>query len=147
MESLRANRAAATAHIRGTQRNIKIFRMWFLNIDVYLASYSRRVLDVWSDHFRHIVCVLSERLLALLLIYNIQRKPPTALFSFLNIPPREREWEGNLHYDSHIVWKIAWSRTRCLKVCGTVFQQIKLRDLCSKPIRNGAADFGTICLG
>ena len=45
----------------------------------------------------------------------------------------------------HIVQKVALSRTKRLKVCGTVFQPIKLRHLCSNPIRNGAADFGTIC--
>ena len=40
----------------------------------------------------------------------------------------------------HIVWKIALSRTRRFKVCGTVFQPIKLRYSYSNPIRNRAAD-------
>ena len=71
--------------------------------DVYLASYSRRVLDVWSDHFRHIVCVLCELLLALL-IYNIQRENHPQwdeLYFHFSIFLLVRESErGNLHYDS-----------------------------------------------
>ena len=65
---------------------LNIWEMW--RCDVYLASYSRHVLDVWSDHFRHIVCI-ARAALGTHLQYT-QRKPPTE--SFISISQYSRSW-------------------------------------------------------
>ena len=56
--ALRTNRPSHSHRSSTQKREILWFWIYWWSgceCDVYLASYSQRVLDVWSDHFRHIV--------------------------------------------------------------------------------------------
>ena len=80
--------------------------MW--RSDVYLASYSRHVLDVWSDHFRHIVCIVRAAFGTHLQYRHRENHPRRALyfhFSIFLLSLVSESERGNLHYD-----KVAISR-------------------------------------
>ena len=111
--ALRTNRAASA-----TQRDKNtIFRCWcdssisgraMWRCDVYLASYSRHVLDVWSDHFRHIVCIVRAAFGTHLQYRHRENHPRRALyfhFSIFLLSLVSESERGNLHYD-----KVAISR-------------------------------------
>ena len=104
--ALRTNRPSHSHRSSTQKREILWFWIYWWSgceCDVYLASYSQRVLDVWSDHFRHIVycgdCFWHS--------FTMLRHSATHRELYFHFSIFLREWllvrrseRGNLHYDN-----------------------------------------------
>ena len=82
----------------------------------------------------HIVCMVTRCLGS-----PEQNRVITSHIAFPVSPDPALTSPGTLYVCGHIVLKITLLPTTGLKVCGYIFQPIKLRNLCSNPIRNVAA--------